>query len=66
MGKVIATCGHELTEAEGLGKDVMSLTFDTFGNRAVEYSAVCDAYAPNYLPANEELADEWLRGDSHE
>lgn len=39
---IIATCGHELTEHEGLGTTIAIKDYSRDGSRAISYPTLCD------------------------
>jgi hypothetical protein len=63
---VIATCGHELTEKEGLGITVAIKEFDKFGDKIVSYPTLCAKCLKKYkkrkliLNSQEEI-ENWFK-----
>ena len=62
---IIATCGHKLTEKEGMGISIMVKDQNKDGSKAVSYIVVCDKCYKWYKKVNiilqtEKIADKWL------
>ena len=68
---IIATCGHQLKEVEGLGVDCSMQSYSREGNRAVDYVTYCfkcykEAIAEDLVLLTEEAEDEWLMEKAEE
>ena len=67
MGSVIASCGHELTEDEGLGATVATRGWTRECTRAVDYQTLCakclEWYRENNALLTPEQAEQWLSWD---
>ena len=62
---VIATCGHCLTEDEGMGQLLALADYDKFGTKSVSYVAYCnlcanEAYTSGSVLLSDEEINEWL------
>ncbi len=67
---VIATCGHKLTEQEGLGTTISVKDTDREGNKSISHITVCDKCYDVYKVTNqilytEEQEDVYLYCTSH-
>lgn len=65
---IIASCGHTLTEVEGLGVTCSKKDYTREGNRAVRYGAYCFACYKELVSSDEvlltqEAEEEWMNED---
>ena len=65
---VIASCGHQLTEDEGLGQLLAIASYNRKGKHAIEYVAYCnmcanEAYKQGSVLLTEEEMSAWLNLD---
>ena len=64
MGKVIATCGHELTPKEGLGETVYTRAWTRENKHASDYQTLCEKCLEFYKKSGailtKEEAREWI------
>lgn len=68
---VIASCGHRLTEDEGLGQLLAIASYNREGRHSIEYVAYCtmcanEAYNQGSVLLTEEEMTAWLNLDEEE
>jgi hypothetical protein len=66
LGKVFASCGHELTPEEGLGVSVRTRGYTREWDRAVDHQTLCkdclEYYRKEDALLTEAEAEAWLKG----
>lgn len=70
MGTIRATCGHVLSESEGMGFQALTATYSRDGSRAYDSQTLCrkcfNAYRRKKLLLTQTQAEEWLAGDPND
>ena len=61
MGKIIASCGHELTDEEDFGFSIHTEGLDRENNRCLNYSTVCKKCYDWYKKAGTVLSEEEVK-----